>query len=130
MPPLPPSATDVVEIGDQFYIRAQSSLADNRTRVLLYDDTFAVFDHYGDVQPYRAEELGLFHKDTRHLSKMELRICGARPLLLSSTVGEDNVLLAVDLTNPELILSSGLTLSSGTLHIYRNKFLSEGGCLE
>src|SRR5690348_5071716 len=29
---------DVIEVGDHFYIRAQSSLADDRTRVLLHND--------------------------------------------------------------------------------------------
>ncbi|HEY1215274.1 MAG TPA: glycogen debranching N-terminal domain-containing protein, partial [Bryobacteraceae bacterium] len=91
MPSVSAPETDVVEIGDQFYIRAQSSLADNRTRVLLHGDTFAVFDQYGDSQPYWSGEQGLFYKDTRFLSKLELRICGARPLLLSSTVRDDNV---------------------------------------
>jgi len=64
------------------------------------------------------------------LSKLELRICGARPLLLSSTIRDDNVLLGVDLTNPELLLTSGTTVPSGTLHIYRTKFLAEAGCVE
>jgi hypothetical protein len=43
------SRTDVIEIEDQFYIRAQSSLADDRTRVLLHGDTFAIFDRYGET---------------------------------------------------------------------------------
>ena len=42
MSALPAADRDVIEIGDQFYIRAQSSLADKRTRVLLNGDTFAV----------------------------------------------------------------------------------------
>jgi glycogen debranching enzyme len=64
------------------------------------------------------------------IAKVELRVCGARPLLLSSTIREDNVLLAIDFTNPELPLTSGTTVPSGTLHIYRTKFLAEGGCVE
>src|SRR5689334_22932693 len=118
MSTLPVSAGDVVEIGNQFYIRAQSSLADSRTRVLLFGDTFAIFDQWGDIQPYWSSAQGLFHKDTRYLSKLELRICSARPLLLSSTVRDDNVLMGVDLTNPELPVSSGTSIPSGTLHIY------------
>jgi hypothetical protein len=65
MSALPTFDRDVVEIGDQFYIRAQSSLADKRTRVLLNGDTFAVFDQYGDIQPYWSAEQGLFYRDTR-----------------------------------------------------------------
>ena len=124
------SRTDIIEIGDQFYIRAQSSLTDDRTRVLLNGDTFAVFDRYGDIHPVGFGQQGLFHRDTRYLSKCELRLCGARPLLLSSMVREDNVLLAVDLTNPDLELPSGKSLERGTLHIFRSKFLFNASYLE
>src|SRR5579871_1197934 len=94
--------TDFIEVGDQFYIRAQSSLADDRTRVLLHGDTFAVFDRYGDIQPVGAGRQGIFHEETRYLSRLELRIGELRPLLLSSTIREDNVLFAIDLTNPDM----------------------------
>lgn len=122
--------TDVIEVGDQFYIRAQSSLADDRTRVLLDGDTFAIFDRYGDIHSVGLGKQGIFQRDTRHLSRLELRICGARPLLLSSTLREDNILLAIDLTNPDLELPSGRSLARGTIHIFRTKFLSDGTCFE
>ena len=85
---------DVIEVGQQFYIRASSSLADDRTRVLLNGDTFAVFDRSGDIQPVGFGQQGIFHKETRHLSRLEMHFCGERPLLLSSTIREDNVLFA------------------------------------
>src|SRR5579862_1066729 len=116
---------DVIEVGQHFYIRASSSLADDRTRVLLNGDTFAVFDRGGDVQPVGFGQQGIFHKETRHVSRLEMHFAGERPLLLSSTIREDNVLFAVDLTNPDLVLPSGETLPRGTLHIYRTKFLTE-----
>lgn len=119
---------DVIEIGQQFYISASSSLADDRTRVLLHGDTFAVFDRSGDIHPVGFGQQGIFHNETRHLSRLELKLCGVRPLLLSSTIREDNVLFAVDLTNPDLQLPSGNELLRGTLHIYRTKFLSDGVC--
>ncbi len=121
---------DVIEVGNQFYIRAQSSLTDTRTLVLLHGDTFAVFDRYGDIQAIGSGQQGIFHQETRHLSRLEVRICGLRPLLLSSTVREDNLLLAVDLTNPDMELPSGESLLRGTLHIYRSKFLSDGCCFD
>jgi glycogen debranching enzyme len=124
------SRTDIIEIGEQFYIRAQSSLADDRTRVLLHGDTFAIFNRYGDIHPVGFGQQGLFQQDTRYLSRLELRIGNARPLLLSSTVREDNVLLAVDLTNPDLELPSGRSLARGMLHIFRTKFLSDATCFE
>ena len=116
---------DVIEVGQHFYIRASSSLADDRTRVLLNGDTFSVFDRGGDVQPVGFGQQGIFHKETRHLSRLEMHFCDERPLLLSSTIREDNVLFAVDLTNPDLLMPSGNMLPRGTLHIYRTKFLTE-----
>jgi glycogen debranching enzyme len=121
---------DVIEVGQQFYIRASSALADDRTRVLLNGDTFAVFDRSGDIQPVGFGQQGIFYNETRHLSRLEMRFCGVRPLLLSSTVREDNVLFAVDLTNPDLDLDSGSFLPRGTVHIYRTKFLTETVCYD
>ena len=121
---------DVIEVGQQFYIRASSALADDRTRVLLNGDTFAVFDRSGDIQPVGFGQQGIFHNETRHLSRLELKFCGVRPLLLSSTIREDNVLFAVDLTNPDLDLDAGWTLPRGTVHIYRTKFLTETVCYD
>jgi glycogen debranching enzyme len=121
---------DVIEIGKHFYIRASSALADDRTRVLLNGDTFAIFDRSGDIQPVGFGQQGIFHNETRHLSRLETRFCGVRPLLLSSTIREDNVLFAADLTNPDLRLASGAFLPRGTVHIYRSKFLTETVCYD
>ena len=121
---------DVIEVGQQFYIRASSSLADDRTRVLLDGDTFAVFDRSGDIQPVGFGQQGIFNQETRHLSRLEMQLAGVRPLLLSSAMREDNILFAVDLTNPDLKLESGVILPRGTLHIYRTKFLKDGACYD
>jgi glycogen debranching enzyme len=120
---------DIITIGDQHYIRAGSSLADDRRRVLLSGDTFAIFDRSGDFQPIGSGEFGLFHCDTRYLSAFELRMNGLRPLLLSSTIRDDNALLAVDLTNPEM-RCGGQLIRHGTVHIYRSKFLRQACCFE
>jgi glycogen debranching enzyme len=120
---------NIITIGDQHYIHARSSLADDRRRVLLSGDTFAVFDRAGDFQPIGSGEFGLFHCDTRHLSTFELRMNGQRPLLLSSTIRDDNALLAVDLTNPEMRCGNQL-VPQETVHIYRKKFLRQTCCFE
>jgi glycogen debranching enzyme len=120
---------DIISVDDQYYIHAGSSLADNRRRVLLSGDTFAVFDRFGDFQPIGTGELGLFHCDTRYLSTFELRMNGQRPLLLSSAIREDNALLAVDLTNPEMGSDDQL-IRQGTIHIYRTRFLQPACCFE
>ncbi len=121
---------DVIEFENQYYVRAQSSLADDRTRVLLNGDAFAVFDRFGDCLPVGSGQQGVFYRGTRHLSRSLLRLNDARPLLLSSTVREDNVLLAVDLNNPDGIQSGGATLAAGSIHLYRAKFLGPHNCYE
>ena len=120
---------DIIIIDDQHYIRAGSSLADDRRRVLLSGDTFAVFDRSGDFQPIGSGEFGLFHCDTRYLSAFELRMNGQRPLLLSSSIREDNAVLAVDLTNSEM-RRGDQPVRHGTVHIYRSKFLRPACCFE
>jgi len=121
---------DVIEVDQQFYIRASSALADDRTRVLLNGDTFAIFDRGGDIQPVGFGQQGIFHNETRHLSRLEMLFCGFRPLLLSSAIREDNVLFGIDLTNPDIQLDSGASLPRGMVHIYRTKFLTELVCYD
>jgi glycogen debranching enzyme len=122
--------TDVIEVGQQFYIQANSSLADARILSLLYNDTLAIFDRHGDIQPVGLGQQGMFFQDTRYLSRLELRIGGLRPLLLSSSIQDDNVLLSVDLTNPDMDVESGEFMRRGTLHLHRYKVLADAACFE
>ncbi len=122
---------ELLEHHDKFYIQATSSRTDDRTRVLKQGDTFAVFDRFGDVQPVGLGEQGLYHDGTRFLSRLELRLGGRRPLLLSSTVRKENDLLAVDLSNPDLKdRDGGLVLARGELHLFRSKFIWKNSCYE
>jgi len=121
---------DIVLVGNRFYILATSSLADDRSRVLKHGETFAVFDHYGDIKPVGLAEEGIYHEGTRYLSSLLLRLGKDRPLFLSSTVKEDNALLAVDLTNPDIFVDDCLLVPHGTLHLSRTKFLWKGVCHE
>jgi len=41
---------DVIQVSEQHYVLATSSLASSVTRVLKYGDTFAVFDVNGDIR--------------------------------------------------------------------------------
>ena len=122
---------EVVSMHEQYYIQATSSRADDRTRVLKHDETFAVFDRFGDLQPVGLGEQGIYHDGTRFLSRLELRIGGRRPLMLSSTVKKENDLLTVDLATPDLKDQKGeIVLQRGTLHVFRTKFLWRSCCYE
>jgi glycogen debranching enzyme len=122
---------EIVSLHEHFYIQATSSRTDDRTRVLKHGETFAVFDRFGDVQPVGLGEQGVYHDGTRFLSRLELRLGGRRPLLLSSTVKKENELFTVDLTNPDLKTRTGqIGISRGSLHVFRTKFLWHGTCHE
>lgn len=121
---------DIIRVEDHFYILATSSLAEDRARVLKHGEMFAVFDRYGDIRPLGLGEQGIYHEGTRFLSRLELRLGSNRPLLLSSTVKDDNTLLAVDLTNPDVDVEGEVVVPRGTLHIFRSKFLWRAVCYE
>jgi glycogen debranching enzyme len=115
---------------DQCPIVASSSLTDDHIEVLKQGDTFGLFDRYGDIHSLRTGSQGLYHEGTRFLSRFELTINGERPLLLSSTVKEDNVLLNVDLTNPDMTHEGRVKVAHGALHLSRARFLWQGRCFE
>jgi glycogen debranching enzyme len=116
---------------DRYSILATASPTLTGARVLKHGDTFAVFDAFGDIRPLGIRGAqGLYHEGTRHLSELRLRLGGERMPLLSSTVRDNNVVLAVDLTNPDLLRQGHLVLAHGTLHLLRSKLLWQGACHE
>jgi glycogen debranching enzyme len=119
---------DVIRIHDRYYILATSGLSDDRTRVLKHGDTFAVFDRFGDVQPIGLGQQGVFDHGTRFLSRLEVRIAGVRPLLLSSTLQRDNVAVVASLTNPDLQRDGQVAVPRNTVHLERSNVLLDGTC--
>jgi glycogen debranching enzyme len=107
----------------EYYIQAPSALSVETTRVLKHDDTFGVFDQYGDVDSRERPDEGVYYQGTRFLSCLRLKLLRSRPLLLSSTIRRDNVLLGADLTNPDICSEGKVILPRGTLHVYRTQFL-------
>jgi len=121
---------EVIRIRDEFYIRSSSPRVDVRRRVLKQGDTFAVFDRFGDIETLGTGELGLYYQDTRFLSRLTLKLGKDRPLLLSSTVREDNAVMAVDATNPDVWRDSEIVVPRGTVHFFRSKILWQRTCHE
>ena len=117
---------DVIRWNNQFYIRAESSLAEDRTEVLKQGETFAVFDRYGDIHEVLPGPQGLYHEGTRFLSRFELSLGPYQPMLLSASVKEDNALFTVDVTNTDLTLDGTHPVPRGTLHLCRTRFLWNG----
>jgi glycogen debranching enzyme len=115
---------------EQFQISAFTSLQERRPRTLKHGDTFAVLDPNGDILSGAGSPDGLYHRDTRHLSHLDLLINRARPILLSSTLRDDNAALTCDLGNPDLRDGDHLVLEHDRVHIRRTKFLWNATCFE
>jgi glycogen debranching enzyme len=128
---MPPSGPDGLVVNhdvhgtEPYYIRAPESFADDRNLVLKQGHTFVVVDRYGDIRPVGLAEEGLYHRGTRHLSRLFVRLGGHRALLLSSSVRRDNTLIAVDLTNPD-IGEDEIAIPRGVLHLSRTIVLWDG----
>jgi glycogen debranching enzyme len=114
----------------QFYIAASASMQERRTRTLKHGDTFAVFDHRGDIGADTGSSEGLYHRDTRILSQLTLLLEEARPLLLSSTTQDDNTVFSADLSNPDLLANGQIALRREQIHLHRIKFIWNRACYE
>jgi glycogen debranching enzyme len=123
------SSTDETSI-PQFYIAASASLQERGTRTLKHGDTFAVFDHRGDIGAVTGSSEGLYHRDTRILSQLTLLLEEARPLLLSSMTQDDNAVFSADLSNPDLLVDGQIALRREQIHLHRLRFIWTGACYE
>jgi len=116
---------------ESYHIEATKSLVDRTLRTLKHDDLFGVFDKQGDCRGGEDGPDGLFYKDTRFLSGLKLRLGGKEPLLLSSTVLDDNGALIVDLANADLHDAEGkVRLQRDSIYAGRLKFLRGRTCYE
>jgi len=123
-----PTGQNPTSADDRYYVTAPAPPGSERDRVLKHGDTFAVLDYHGDIRPAGMKEQGLYHEGTRFLSALVLRLGRGKPLFLSSTVNEDNVLLSVDLTNPDIRDGDRITVPRGTVHLFRGVLLWQGIC--
>src|ERR1700741_1020638 len=99
---LPAQSSQSVDETASFYIQATESIQERWPRTLKQGDSFALFDTLGDILQPRATPGGLFHNAAPYLSGVPRLIDVRRPLLLSSAVENDNVVLTVDLANPDI----------------------------
>jgi glycogen debranching enzyme len=122
--------TEILKLEEQFAIVSETERPAATVRVLKQDDTFAVYDPHGDIIPGSGSPYGLYHAGTRFLSCFEVRLGRRQPLLLSSTVAEDNTSFTADLTNPDVVRDGRVIFSRGALHVFRTRVLSNGGSIE
>jgi glycogen debranching enzyme len=106
------------------------SLVEAQRHTLKHGDTFAMFDDHGDIGEGPHHPGGVFHNDTRFLSRLRLSVAGRVPLMLSSSMQANNAVLNVDLTNPDLFVNGKVVLPKNSFHVSRSKFLWNAGCYE
>ncbi|MGK6317391.1 amylo-alpha-1,6-glucosidase [Neorhizobium sp. DT-125] len=120
-------SSDEVTVGLEtvrYDLEVETSLVGRSLQNLKDGETFAVLNSHGDISGINSVE-GLFHRDTRFLSQLELRLNGRKLLLLNSSNHDDKAALSVDLTNPE-VEHDDESLPRETVFFERTKFLSRG----
>ncbi|RAK53811.1 amylo-alpha-1,6-glucosidase [Phenylobacterium soli] len=93
-----------------------------RLHALKDHDTFVVADSMGDILGLAD---GLFHDDTRILSRWRLRLGAHSPTLLCGAVSQDNVFFTSHLVNGALVTPGGPVGPPGVLHVERKRLLWE-----
>jgi glycogen debranching enzyme len=93
-------------------------------QVIKHDRTFFLCDRWGDVPEPNAAALGLYHRDTRFLSRLELTLNDLRPLLLHSST-ERNYSQNVELVFPVHLINPEGTLRRENISLSRYRVLAE-----
>ena len=87
-------------------------------------DLYLYCTELGQVPGTENSALGLYFRDTRHLSRHELTIAGRQPVLLSASA-ERGYAATIELTNLESRSADGHVLPQASLHVRRTRFLAD-----
>ena len=78
----------------------------------------------GHAQGTDDSVLGLYYRDTRHLSRMELLLGGRQPVVLTSSA-ERGYSETIELTNLELRAADGRVIPQAAVHVRRTRVLAD-----
>lgn len=116
--------SELAEITNKdLYLQALSSVTQDTTYVLKYEDSFAIIDRRGNIRPLGVENHGVFCDGTRFLSRLVMNVDGKLPVLLSSEMNDAADLLIVNLTNPVLQANTSQQIIHDTIHFQQRIFL-------
>lgn len=96
---------------------------------LAHGTTFVVLGSRGDMNASPGSEQGLYHDGVRFLSRLAVRICGHKPILLHASTSKSNIDHVTHLLTPELELD-GQRLGRGTISIRRSSCVWESSYYE
>src|SRR5438445_12272737 len=94
-------------------------------QTIKHEGMFLLCDRYGDVAEGSAAALGLYFRDTRFLSRWELRIDGQRPLYLHSAA-DRNYSMLVETTLPREEIDQHGRRKTQNLQVSRQRRLGAG----
>ncbi|WP_096439890.1 amylo-alpha-1,6-glucosidase [Alteribacter populi] len=98
-------------------------------RVIKENDLFLLTDEKGNIPENHPYGPGLYTKDTRFLSKFDLKINDEEPILLSSEA-EENYAATMILTNPHQEKGGEVKLWRESVELKRKRFIFDGVCYE
>jgi glycogen debranching enzyme len=95
--------------------------------VLKNEETFAILDSRGEISPDGQPDVGIFHRGTRHVSRLQLLLWGRPPLVLSSTERGAVGVLVSHLSNNDGGVGGSAAM---TIHLERSTVLTATACLQ
>jgi glycogen debranching enzyme len=95
--------------------------------VLKNEETFAILDARGEICPDAHHDAGIFHRGTRHVSRLQLLLWGRPPLVLSSTERGAVGVLVSHLSNND---GDDGGPAAMTVHLERSTVLTATACLQ
>ena len=118
-------------VGDLEARVGEGSSGEPRTPARLYAlksaDTFIVADSHGDIT---GDGDGLFHRDTRIVSRLTLSLGGKALSLLAAHLSRDNVLFTSHSANRPLPPLGDASLPEGVIHLERQRLIFDGRLFE
>jgi len=97
-----------------------------KSRVIKENELFMMSDESGDMSGVSGSVFGLYTRDTRFLNRLETRINGEAPVLLSSSA-DQNYRSVIRMTNPHMEDGNGgLVLWRESIEIERSRFIFDG----
>ncbi|MCT0208817.1 glycogen debranching N-terminal domain-containing protein [Synechococcus sp. CS-1332] len=95
--------------------------------VLKNEETFAILDSRGEICPDVQHDVGIFHRGTRHVSRLQLLLWERPPMVLSATERGAVGVLVSHLSNNNDGAGGSATM---TIHLERTTVLTATACLQ
>jgi glycogen debranching enzyme len=116
--PTVPELTDQSQSPAEDFVPPLAADFSSQVLAVKEGETFLYSDLAGDLDDRREQGHGLYHRDTRFLSHLRMKLAGRDPVLLSSS-SERSYMSYADLTNPELYEDGQPAVPQQTLNIRR-----------